>query len=58
MVENDPVVKEHLGDVYLQLDQPEKALTSYEESYELYDEEEKKQKIIDKINSLKSRGAR
>ena len=58
MVENDPVVKEHLGDVYLQLDQPEKALTSYEESYELYDEEEKKKKITDKIDSLKSRGAR
>jgi tetratricopeptide (TPR) repeat protein len=58
MVENDPVVKEHLGDVYLQLDQPEKALTLYEESYELYDEEEKKKKINDKINSLKSRGAR
>lgn len=58
MVENDPVVKEHLGDVYLQLDQPEKALTLYEESYELYDEEEKKKKITDKINSLKSRGAR
>jgi tetratricopeptide (TPR) repeat protein len=58
MVENDPVVKEHLGDVYLQLDQPEKALTLYEESYELYDDEEKKKKITDKINSLKSRGAR
>ena len=58
MVQNDPVVKEHLGDVYLQTNQPEKALAAYEASYELYEEEEKKKKVADKINSLKSRGAR
>jgi tetratricopeptide (TPR) repeat protein len=58
MVEDDPVVKEHLGDVYLQNGQPEKAMVAYEASYELYEEAEKKKKIADKINSLKSRGVR
>jgi tetratricopeptide (TPR) repeat protein len=58
MVEDDPVVKEHLGDVYLQNGQPEKAMAAYEASYELYEEAEKKKKIADKINSLKSRGVR
>ena len=58
MVEDDPVIKEHLGDVYLQTNQSEKALAAYEASYELYEEEEKKKKVADKINSLKSRGLR
>jgi len=58
MVKDDPVIKEHLGDVYLQNNQPEKALAAYEASYELYEERDKKEKIADKINSLKSRGTR
>jgi tetratricopeptide (TPR) repeat protein len=58
MVAEDPVIKEHLGDVYLQTNQPEKALAAYEASYELQKDEEKKKLIADKINSLKSRGAR
>jgi len=58
MVKDDPVIKEHLGDVYLQNDQPEKAMAAYEASYELYKEQDKKEKIADKINSLKSRGTR
>jgi tetratricopeptide (TPR) repeat protein len=58
MVQDDPVIKEHLGDVYLQNNQPEKALAAYEVSYDLYEEEEKKKNVADKINSLKSRGAR
>jgi len=58
MVQDDPVIKEHLGDVYLQTNQPEKALAVYEVSYDLYEEEEKKKNVADKINSLKSRGAR
>jgi predicted negative regulator of RcsB-dependent stress response len=58
MVTDDPVIKEHLGDVYVQIGQIEKALVAYEESYELYEDEEKKQNISEKINSLKSRGER
>ena len=58
MVGDDPAVKEHLGDVYLQDGQPDKALVAYEASYELYEEEGKKENITNKINSLKSRGAR
>ena len=58
MVQDDPVIKEHLGDVYLQINQPEKALAAYEASFELYKEKEKKKNVTDKINSLKSRGAR
>ncbi|MFC1845045.1 tetratricopeptide repeat protein [Thermodesulfobacteriota bacterium] len=58
MVKDDPVIKEHLGDVYLRNNQPEKAMTAYEASYDLYEEQEKKEKVADKINSLKSRGVR
>ncbi|MBW2466206.1 MAG: tetratricopeptide repeat protein [Deltaproteobacteria bacterium] len=58
MVEDDPVIKEHLGDAYLQADQPEKSLAAYEASYKLYEEDEKKQKVADKINLLKARGVR
>ena len=58
MVGDDPVIKEHLGDVYLQTNQSEKALAAYEASYELYEEEEKKKKVADKINSLIFRGLR
>ena len=58
MVKDDPVIKEHLGDVYLQNNQPEKAMAAYEASYDLYEEQEKKEKVADKINSLKSRGIR
>lgn len=55
MVGNDPVIKEHLGEVYMQLEQIEKALAAYEEAYELYEEEEKKQSVNAKIQSIKSR---
>ena len=58
MVKDDPVIKEHLGDVYLQNNQAEKALGAYETSYDLYEEQEKKEKVAEKINSLKSRGLR
>lgn len=55
MVGNDPVVKEHLGEAYMQMEQIEKALAAYEEAYELYEEEEKKQSVNAKIQSIKSR---
>ncbi|KPK25653.1 MAG: hypothetical protein AMJ61_11370, partial [Desulfobacterales bacterium SG8_35_2] len=55
MVSDDPIIKEHLGDVYMQLEQFEKALAAYEAAYDLYEEEEKKEGVTAKINSLKSR---
>ena len=55
MEENDPVIKEHLGDVYMQTEQPEKARTAYEEAYNLYEEEEKKEKVKAKINDINTR---
>jgi len=58
MVENDPIIREHLGDAYLQAKEPEKALASYEEAYRLYEDQEKKDKVSAKINSLKSGGVR
>ena len=58
MVDNDPVIREHLGDVYMRMKQFEKARASYEEAYKLYEEEAKKEKVRDKINSTSSRSAR
>ena len=55
MVGNDPVIKEHLGDVYMQTEQFGKALAAYEEAYKLYEEQEKKESVNAKINSVKSR---
>ena len=58
MVDNDPIIREHLGDVYTQTGQYEKALAAYEKAYELYEEEAKKQKVNAKIHSIKSRSAK
>ena len=58
MVDDDPIIREHLGDAYLQAKEPEKALASYEEAYRLYEDQEKKDKVFTKINSLKSGGTR
>lgn len=58
MVDSDPVIHEHLGDVYLQTGDEQKALALYEKAYELYEEEDKKITVLDKIDSLKARGAR
>jgi tetratricopeptide (TPR) repeat protein len=53
MVGDDPVIMEHLGDAYKGTGQPDKALKAYEAAYELYEEEEKKNNVSSKINSLK-----
>jgi tetratricopeptide (TPR) repeat protein len=58
MVAEDPVIREHLGDAYLQANEPEKALASYEESYKLYEDQDKKNNVAAKINSLKAGGTR
>jgi tetratricopeptide (TPR) repeat protein len=58
MVEDDPIIHEHLGDAYLQAKELEKALASYKEAYRLYEDQEKKDKVSVKINSLKSGVAR
>jgi len=58
MVDNDPIIREHLGDAYMTTEQFEKALAAYEKAYELYEEEEKKQSVKAKINSVKSRSAK
>jgi tetratricopeptide (TPR) repeat protein len=55
MVKNDPVIKEHLGDVYMQAEQLDKALAAYEEAYKSFEEEEKKERVYHKINTIKSR---
>ena len=56
MVDNDPIIKEHLGDVYLKNGQKEKALAAYQKSYELYEDDQSKENVGAKINSLKSKG--
>jgi tetratricopeptide (TPR) repeat protein len=55
MVKNDPVIKEHLGDVYLHAEQLDKALAAYEEAYKHFEEEDKKERVQLKINSIKSK---
>jgi tetratricopeptide (TPR) repeat protein len=55
MVADDPIIKEHLGDVYLHNKQFEKALSVYERAYQLFVEDEKKEELKQKINSIKSR---
>ena len=58
MVEDDPIILEHLGDAYLQAKESEKALAAYKEAYRLYEDQEKKDKVSVKINSLTSGEAR
>lgn len=55
MVGTDPVIMEHLGDVYMHMEQFEKALAAYEESLDLYKEEEKKEKVRAKLDAVRSR---
>ena len=55
MVADDPIIKEHLGDVYLQAGQFEKALAAYKQAYELYEEENMRESVNKKIDSVKTR---
>jgi tetratricopeptide (TPR) repeat protein len=55
MVADDPIIKEHLGDVYLQTEQFEKALAAYKQAYELYEEENMRESVNKKIDSVKTR---
>jgi tetratricopeptide (TPR) repeat protein len=58
MVDSDPVIHEHLGDVYLHKGDEKKALAFYEKAYELYEEEDQKTTVLEKIDTLKTRSAR
>ena len=58
MVDSDPVIHEHLGDVYLHKGDEQKAISLFEKAYELYEDEDKKTIIREKIDTLKARGAR
>ncbi|MBW2484129.1 MAG: tetratricopeptide repeat protein [Deltaproteobacteria bacterium] len=55
LVADDPIIKEHLGDVYLQAGQFEKALAAYKQAYELYEEENMRESVNKKIDSVKTR---
>jgi tetratricopeptide (TPR) repeat protein len=48
----DPVVSEHLGDVYLLMDQPRQALEHYQEALELEPREDEQPDLLDKLDRL------
>jgi tetratricopeptide (TPR) repeat protein len=52
IVENDPVILEHLGDTYQSLRRYEDAIAAYEKSIELHDD---KSKILKKIDAARER---
>ncbi len=54
IVPEDPTILEHLGDIYLEMDDPQKALEVYERS--LMKKENDKTGIEKKIKSLKEKG--
>ena len=58
LVDSDPVIHEHLGEAYLHKGEEQKALSNYEKAYEMYEEEDKKAVVLEKVDSLKARGVR
>lgn len=52
LVDTDPIIFEHMGDVYLKAAQQAKARRAYEKSIELYKEDEKKELVRRKLESL------
>jgi predicted negative regulator of RcsB-dependent stress response len=54
MEKNDPLILEHLGDVYLKLDDKDAALRVWEQSLEFHEKEEGlKERIEEKIENLR-----
>ena len=49
----DPHIYDHLGDVYNSLKKKTKALQTYMKAYELFEDDKKRAKVKDKIDSLK-----
>jgi tetratricopeptide (TPR) repeat protein len=49
----DPVISEHLGDVYVTLDQKERALEKYEEAMTLEPREDEQPKLREKLDRLR-----
>jgi predicted negative regulator of RcsB-dependent stress response len=54
LIGGDPVVSEHLGDVYLSIDQKERALEKYKEAVELVPREGEQPHLLEKLRSLQS----
>lgn len=52
LLPNDPHIHEHLGDVYQALGLAEKALTAYKDAYEKFEDKEKKEAMLQKIEAL------
>ncbi|MBT8360722.1 MAG: tetratricopeptide repeat protein, partial [Deltaproteobacteria bacterium] len=52
LLPNDPHIHEHLGDVYQALGLAEKARTAYEDAYEKFEDREKKEFMLQKIEAL------
>ena len=49
---NDPAIYEHLGDAYAKIGQNTKAQQAYDRAYQLYQDEERKESIKNKIEKL------
>ena len=54
LVPTDPIILEHLGDVYMKMDQKKKALGFYEKS--LLNKKKDKEELEQKIEELKKDG--
>lgn len=52
LLPNDPHIHEHLGDVYQALGLVEKARAAYKEAYEKFEDKEKKEVMLQKIEAL------
>ena len=53
MTGGDPVISEHLGDIYLLLDQPERALAFFEEAVAQGVRQEEQPKLLEKLEALR-----
>ena len=50
--EDDPVVYDHLGDLFLKLNDPENAGENWKKSIEIQNNSAEKEKILQKIKNL------
>ena len=54
LLPEDPYLHDHLGDIYRALDEPKKAMKSYKAALKYFEDQDKKEQVVKKIDALQN----